>query len=364
MELMQRHVDGDLNDEETSRLMDHVGHCPDCAAMLERLVRLSKGLEQLPRVVPPYSLVDAILPRLDQWDTASGEEETSAAAPPEPRSRRTERSRRTWAYRVSGTVAAGLVVGLLLVNGPFGMMGSHQRDASSSSAEILREADAPGASRKVEDQYGPVAQFSAPAVGTAGDAKNKSTASEDSSAGAGGASAPAVPVPSASPDASGKPTAADGVDMQTTVTTAPDGKAADNPAVRPEIGPLPSGADDELAQGFASSGAGSDAAEHPPSLEEGQGSSLLSITGEPDPTEEALSPDGQWRAAIAGGKLQLYRLSDGALVYESAPGDGTKSGLTWSDDSKVLSYTFTDADGTRTVIGLVVDSSGFKEIER
>jgi anti-sigma factor RsiW len=117
MELMQRHVDGDLNAEETSHMLDHVGHCPDCAAMLQRLLHLSRGLEQLPRVVPPYSLVDAILPQLGNGEAAGAEtaDDTVVLAPSE---RRAARSRREWMGRLSGVAAVAIVVGLLLVGGP------------------------------------------------------------------------------------------------------------------------------------------------------------------------------------------------------------------------------------------------------
>ena len=97
MELMQRYVDRDLNEEETSRLLEHVGQCPECAAMFQRLVRLSRGLEQLPRVAPPYSLVDAILPQLDKIQPepaaapASAPYETAETAGRIPKSRRTGR---------------------------------------------------------------------------------------------------------------------------------------------------------------------------------------------------------------------------------------------------------------------------------
>ena len=64
-------LDGDLDEQETEILMTHTRHCPDCAAMFSRLQMLSSGLENLPKVTPSYSLVDAIMPRLQELQTAA-----------------------------------------------------------------------------------------------------------------------------------------------------------------------------------------------------------------------------------------------------------------------------------------------------
>ncbi|WP_276356312.1 anti-sigma factor family protein [Cohnella caldifontis] len=375
MELMQRHVDGDLNDEETSRLMDHVGHCPDCAAMLERLVRLSRGLEQLPRVVPPYSLVDAILPQLEQWDTTSGEGETSAAAPLEPRSRRAGRARRSWIYRVSGVVVAGVVVGLLLVNGPYGRMGGSQQDAASSGAEMKRQADAPMASMGVQDQYGaasPAPESSASTFGIMADtseggkAKEKSAASGEATDGDASSSDAGVQAPKAPPAGSGgsgtEAGPVEGLSIQGTAD-ATSRDAAKN-------GSGQGSADNGPVQGFTGGGGAQGFAGNDPSQDDAADSanaldaSQMSIAGEQPATEEALSPNGEWRAAITGGKLQIYRQGDGKLVYDQTPDEGTRSGLSWSDDSTTVYYTFSDADGNQTDMELIIDPSGFQEIRR
>ncbi|HZG78386.1 MAG TPA: zf-HC2 domain-containing protein, partial [Paenibacillus sp.] len=68
MELMQRHLDGDLNSEEQKRLSEHLDACEDCADMMERLQRVDEDLANLPKGTPAYSLVDGILPRLAQID--------------------------------------------------------------------------------------------------------------------------------------------------------------------------------------------------------------------------------------------------------------------------------------------------------
>ena len=71
MELMQRQLDDDLDESEIEVLMNHTRQCPDCAAMFERLQLLSAELTSLPKVMPSYSLVDAIMPQLERIELFS-----------------------------------------------------------------------------------------------------------------------------------------------------------------------------------------------------------------------------------------------------------------------------------------------------
>jgi hypothetical protein len=68
MEWMQRFVDDDLTQTEQEVLMKHVTQCPECAASFERLQLLSAELAHLPKITPPYSIVDSILPKLMELD--------------------------------------------------------------------------------------------------------------------------------------------------------------------------------------------------------------------------------------------------------------------------------------------------------
>lgn len=79
MELMQRYVDRDLDQAEEALLLAHVMQCPECADMLEKLQLLSDELESLPEVMPPFSIVDSILPQLERMA-----DEQSAAKSIEP----------------------------------------------------------------------------------------------------------------------------------------------------------------------------------------------------------------------------------------------------------------------------------------
>lgn len=360
-ELMQRHVDGDLNAAETATLMDHVEHCPDCAVMMERLVHLSRGLEQLPRVEPPYSLVDAILPKLGMADAISPDEAEETSVPSiAPRSRRAERSRRSWITRVSGVVALGIVVGLLLVNGPFSeRMGNSEQDAAvapkaaNQEAELMNKMEA--GSMEIQDQYGsemPSAEKrqlsdSGPDVySTSEDGSPDPSPSGNSGASSyeGGQGSEAAPMAAPSPAPAEEEPATESAAPQ----ASDPGKSANIPDEAVSMPP----ADDEggMNEGIM---AFPEPTEPP-----------LSIMGEPVPEEEAVSPDGKWRAVLIDGRLQIFRMSDGNLVYDQIPDAGVRSELVWSEDSTALNYTFTSADGVQTPMALIVDSSAFKEIAR
>ncbi|MFS1513565.1 anti-sigma factor family protein [Chengkuizengella sp. SCS-71B] len=71
IQLMQRDLDGDLNKEEHQQMIDHINDCHSCTEMFERLKNVSIELEQLPKVTPPVSIVDQILPQLEKIDQAN-----------------------------------------------------------------------------------------------------------------------------------------------------------------------------------------------------------------------------------------------------------------------------------------------------
>lgn len=124
MELMQRHLDLDLNESEQKALMDHLRQCPDCAEMFERLRQLSQELASLPKVSPPFSLVDSILPQLEEIDrrgegplsAASIGGRSAAASPASPRvgGERPRRFRAGWTAALGGIVAAGVLLALFI----------------------------------------------------------------------------------------------------------------------------------------------------------------------------------------------------------------------------------------------------------
>ncbi|WP_344907410.1 zf-HC2 domain-containing protein [Paenibacillus hodogayensis] len=122
MELMQRHLDHDLNDEEQKAMRAHMQQCPDCEEMFTRLQQLSQELASLPKVTPPFSLVDSILPQLAEIDRDAGRPAVSAAAigAAEPvgipmTTERPSRFRAAWSMAAAGgIVAAGLLLAIFI----------------------------------------------------------------------------------------------------------------------------------------------------------------------------------------------------------------------------------------------------------
>jgi len=145
IELMQRHLDSDLNSEEQKRMMHHLEACPECAEFKERLERIDRDLASLPKVTPPFSLVDAILPQLQQIDAAMIGDSVNGngeQAQPAPRALPERKRPRGWWMRIGGTVAAAAVLGVLIVNGlsdelmrtPVAMTGGSSGSNANSSA--------------------------------------------------------------------------------------------------------------------------------------------------------------------------------------------------------------------------------------
>ena len=72
MDLLQRQLDNDLTTEEQITLSAHLQQCPSCTDLHARFQLLSAELIQLPKVTPPWSIVDSILSRLDECPSGSG----------------------------------------------------------------------------------------------------------------------------------------------------------------------------------------------------------------------------------------------------------------------------------------------------
>jgi anti-sigma factor RsiW len=331
MELMQRHVDGDLDPQETSRMTDHIEQCPECAVMLGRLLLLSSGLEQLPRVVPPYSLVDAILPELANWDAAG----TDVGEPARlgPRGRRAERPGRAWIGGLAGVVALGVAVGLFLVNGP-GTLPFQKSDNQKEVASAPSSTDSPSATdSKI------MREFSA-SIAPQASASASPSASSSESAG----TPPKVDsqmydviTPSSAQPSSGAAahSAGGAAPIQPKDKSGDQAKTFAEPRVGPRGIAAPSASPTQEAAPTATKGITS-----------------IAQSGE---TQELLSPDGQWKAVIQDGALKLIHTSDNSLAYNAqAPEGVTRSDLSWSEDSSAVYYTNTDAQGNATSMSLSV----------
>ncbi|WP_148497643.1 ICP22 family protein [Paenibacillus senegalensis] len=147
---MQRHLDSDLEEQEEDLLLGHIRDCPDCAAMYERLIRLSEDLTALPSVSPPVNIVDSIMPRLDGLAfPASDKPSVQAVAPSIIKDQnesemsaplRRPRKKYIWTA-LSGVAAAGLAIGLFIfdLDGPVTrhaeLKDSHAPETSSSMVQ-------------------------------------------------------------------------------------------------------------------------------------------------------------------------------------------------------------------------------------
>ena len=103
-ELMQRNLDRDLNELELKTLMAHLSDCAQCTVLFDKLTLLSGSLEQLPRVVPSISIVDAILPELERIDKAKANSLIIA------------KQRRTRWLTTAGSIATAAAIIVLMVN--------------------------------------------------------------------------------------------------------------------------------------------------------------------------------------------------------------------------------------------------------
>lgn len=162
MEFMQRHLDHDLNEEEAKRMREHAEGCAECSDMLRRLEMLNEDLENLPKVTPAFSIVDSILPKLQELDAAAnaaGDGQAAArqeqdAVPAVVPPRRSRRTFRTPAWTAGGIAAAAVLLGVMIFNGlpeaykeqsSRSMEGSAASSAESSLFAADTAADAPAA---------------------------------------------------------------------------------------------------------------------------------------------------------------------------------------------------------------------------
>ena len=350
MEYMQRELDGDLGGNEAEQMLKHIRQCADCAAMYERLRQLSAELENLPKVTPPFSLVDAILPKLDEIDreraaasAAAGAAEPADSAPPAARRRRNNR----FNLRVlGGVVAAGIVAGVFLATydrdrpgDGLSLSGVVSESSSSSSASSVSSdsavfmLNAAGDSLGMTDQSGQATEQSGGAD-AAGDLAASFTAKEFAAESTPGPSSPETVAGGANPE---------------------EGSAA-GPGAASGSGSAPG----------SSAGSGSDAGDHrisPPDLLQGESAGsgiseapaaltedgpLMGIAGFPEPSTadpiESVSPDGFWIAAFADSRV-VIRDRDGNIWFEGEARQGSIAAFGWSDDGAFFRYEVRLEDG-------------------
>ncbi|MFC5450287.1 anti-sigma factor family protein [Paenibacillus aestuarii] len=203
MELMQRHLDEDLNTQEEMELQDHLRHCQECTEMFERLQRLSQELTQLPKVVPPYSLVDALIPQLDEIDKSTAQSTSESLTTHGTTQQHSvnkdegQRPHRKWTRRLesqfswkfaSGVIAAGLIIGFFAFNMKHPVLDNadgllppkaSQEIASGSAAQQRTAADAAGAANSKRMAPGDSPQASAAVTAPSADLQQPATQPAD-----------------------------------------------------------------------------------------------------------------------------------------------------------------------------------------
>lgn len=325
IDYMHRQLDGDLSEHEYEILMKHTRHCPDCAAMFERLKKLSEELGNLPHVMPKYSLVDAILPQLEQIvpirqpEAAAMELEPVAAQPPQ--TARRAKARNQLRFRaITGVIAASVAAGLFLVSYNAGLFPSSSSFGDSDKAESVAAADV-AANQLAPSQERMDAKLFANETGEA-EVGTESIGQQDNAGATDGSSN----------------------DVFKVTTEKELGISAEDSGTAPSNSGNSSGGSDEPVAGGKD--AGPVKTEEVPSVSEpSQGSGDGSepdqgITGLVPAPIEAVSPDGSLIAKGIGYQIHVYKTGEegGAAIYDSERRNGKIATLAWSEDGKQLTY--------------------------
>ncbi|MBG9792060.1 transcriptional regulator [Paenibacillus dendritiformis] len=389
MELKQRSLDGELTQSEESLLTEHIRRCPACAEMAERLENIHRELVQLPKVAPPYSLVDAILPSLQQIDKqqaaaadaspsrASGamERQGSDAAARKPGQKpEAVTSIQKWYHKrqwrsAGAVVAAGLVFGLFMVMFKPPTATEQAGDFAElrqPAQESVGAADSSQPLRSSQPDGKPVPQEANAGTGNDDHASGKQHQQEAQPPGNAGEKkeeAPSIAPP--------KPAEGRGAADRSSKGEKPerDRKPVATPAEKQEKSGQQDKKAEEPAAGKQHTGTEQDVSQDsqmPPSIaavpenevpENGSSADAGSM-GFADKdlnrqslfaaSKEATSPDGKWMVVWENGQLILYGVNDTeqtklqTLAFADMPED-----LIWSSDSSRLEVKVRTADGVR-----------------
>lgn len=301
MELMQRQLDDDLDESEKEVLTNHTRQCPDCAVMFERLQLLSAELTSLPKVMPGYSLVDAIMPQLERIELFDQHNPAPAATPAvnttELASRREKRERRWPSIRMmSGVIAAGVVAGLFLVTYKHGALPDFSTGKFAANEANSDAADMASVERKEMSFKTNVEDSKAEALEKTGTIE--------------------------------EPTAMKN-QTQSTENAAPTSGNSDSST--DNEGSSAAGQSDELG-GDIAEGGGSNSSE--------------GFIGQMDGTDYGvtafdaafMAPNSKYSALAEDFMIRIFAISDQSLVYTSPRKNGKLANLSWSEDSTKLTY--------------------------
>lgn len=389
MELMNRYLDADLNELESTHLMEHLKQCSDCSEMFERLRHLSAELENMPKVMPKYSLVDAIMPQLDQIDRECEHqmmpEKSQKVVPMKPRfwERLSFRS-------IGGVVAAGIIVGLFMVTykpdtaqqADMELMSSQESAAVDKKVEMQIDASSPSTSQVPTGS----AEQAVPQDDVTGtekkdaenpDARSADAASKEEPTVAGtksGTTGDASKAHQGNTDSTGGTSGNQGIADTKPAVGSKSGNDSSNAGDLPnpthptkqdqdQQGQQGTGGDSQRNDGGTSSNANLEEGQpvtveietgEPRSLKSDGGdqglTSFLAVdeydTANPDSRVEATASNGAFRAVFEKNKFVIYNAKN-KEVYTQKLLDGVFANPVWAKDNKTLTYTFTPrkADG-------------------
>ncbi len=143
MEYMQRYLDNDLTEEEYVRLMEHLQNDPVNSELFERMKKLSDDLARLPKVTPPYSIVDSIIPKLEEIEAEKRRAEREGNSKTElfqTKGKVSGWSSFIRSYKVWGAAAAVVLLGVVAFSNGLPFRSSsdlEMADQSAGSASVF-----------------------------------------------------------------------------------------------------------------------------------------------------------------------------------------------------------------------------------
>ncbi|NOU83924.1 hypothetical protein GC101_34275 [Paenibacillus sp. LMG 31459] len=374
MEWMHRYLDHDLSQEEMLEMFRHIDDCPSCAEVFDRLTMLSRQLEELPDVKPPFSLVDSILPQLEQLDRGVREEPVMVGSEDPkivPFTRQSTRGKKSKGASIAtrtgiGAAAAAVILLFAVFNMPESMPGADMDQAynaagSEASSKMMTEsadnaATADAGQNNSTDGSGEIffveqATAEPDVEGTNGTNLNSAIpATEDSVKGADTpAAADSGPAPAKEPPATQAPSAkrnatAPPVESSRKGSNGNADRAAD-PAGQTQI--FMGTAQEDAAADMA---APEEGALQPPAAPEPGVMGLLPALVASQPSWP--SPDGRYTAELAGQQVVIYSAPAGSaegerVALNSLPMEGAWVSGVWSEDSSQFTYVTQLQDGTQ-----------------
>jgi anti-sigma factor RsiW len=354
MELMHRYLDHDLDELEQQELILHLQECTDCAELFERLKQLSDELATLPKVTPAFSLVDAILPRLDEIDRQTAAKEgTAAKETAGPINRRsipwTRRLRDQISWKLfGGVLAAGIVLGIFVMNEKHLVLipsaGMKNSDPSTSSREMAasgRSADRVDTRSAAEPKKDLAANDGAKSLGAAPQINDaaKEVDSRQQSAKSGEPSRPNSTI-----SGSSRSDAVSGTDQhKVSSPSGENGFGSGSDSAAGSADNAPDSKSDESAQTFAG----------PKQKNGGTGTSDQRFTTMLAPQDHnMMSPDGKLTAVIDALKVVVRNTETNESVFTSTytwQDTDVITFLSWSADNK-LTYQVKSGETIQTFV--------------